>query len=110
MVEVWDLTQGTSSNLAIIRTRAFVTGSDIARIAGVILGGSSGNYDPVILRGIGPSLAQFGLSPLLANPTWNSAIATATLSASMTTGRMIRVRRRLSLRLAWRYLILSSPA
>ena len=69
LVEIYDLTQGTSSKLGNMRTRAFVsTGSDIA-IAGVILGGSSGNYDPVILRGIGPSLAQFGLSPLLANPT-----------------------------------------
>jgi hypothetical protein len=37
-------------------------------IGGFILGGSANNTR-VALRGIGPSLAQFGLNPVLADPT-----------------------------------------
>jgi hypothetical protein len=37
-------------------------------IAGFILGNNSGN-DRIVARGIGPSLAAFGVSPALANPT-----------------------------------------
>ena len=43
------------------------TGSDIL-IAGFILGNSAGN-DRVVVRGIGPSLAAFGVPNALANPT-----------------------------------------
>jgi hypothetical protein len=66
LVEVYDLTQGASTQLGNISTRAFVsTGNDIV-IAGFILGAGSDN-DPIIVRGLGPSLS--GLSPLLADPT-----------------------------------------
>jgi hypothetical protein len=37
-------------------------------IGGFILGGSSRNAQ-IALRGIGPSLAQYGLDPVLADPT-----------------------------------------
>jgi hypothetical protein len=68
LVEVYDLTQETGSQLRNISTRAFLdTGSD-NMIAGFILGGSSGDSDQVIIRGIGPSLAQTGLTPVLADP------------------------------------------
>ena len=68
LVEVYDLNQAANSKLANISTRAFVnTGDDIV-IAGFILGHGGGN-DRIILRGIGPSLAGFGVPNVLANPT-----------------------------------------
>jgi len=68
LVEAYDLGQGAASKLANISTRAFVsTGGDIM-IAGFILGGNTGQ-DNVIVRGIGPSLTQFGVPDALADPT-----------------------------------------
>jgi hypothetical protein len=67
LVEVYDLAQ-SAGKLGNISTRGFVsTGGDIV-IAGFILGNNTGD-DRVIVRGLGPSLSGFGLSPLLANPT-----------------------------------------
>lgn len=69
LVEVYDLSPSTG-NLANISTRAFVSTGDNIVIAGVVLGNGS-NMAPVILRGIGPSLAPafFPASAVLANPT-----------------------------------------
>lgn len=68
LVEAYDLAQGVASKLGNISTRAVVsTGADIM-IAGFILGGNTGNGN-VILRGIGPSLAAFGVPNPLADPT-----------------------------------------
>jgi hypothetical protein len=67
LIEVYDLTQAAGSKLGNISTRAFVsTGSSIV-IAGFILGGHDGETN-VVLRGIGPSLAAFGVPDALANP------------------------------------------
>ena len=70
LVEVFD--QGTGgSKLANLSTRALVkTGSNVV-IAGFILGnnGNNGGNDRVIIRGLGPSLAAFGISNRLADPT-----------------------------------------
>jgi hypothetical protein len=67
LVEIYSL-GASASKLANVSTRAFVsTGNDIV-IAGFIL--SAGSSNPrIILRGLGPSLAAWGLSPVLANPT-----------------------------------------
>ena len=68
LIEVYDLSLAVPAKLANISTRAFVlTGDDIV-IAGFILGNSSGN-DRIVVRGIGPSLTQFGVPNALANPT-----------------------------------------
>jgi len=67
LVEVYDLSQSVAAKLVNISTRAFVsTGSDIV-IAGFILGGNNGS-DRIVVRGIGPSLTQFGVLNALANP------------------------------------------
>ena len=67
-VEVYDLSQGITSKLANISTRAFVgTGGNIV-IAGFMLGNNGGD-GRIIVRGLGPSLSAFGVSPALANPT-----------------------------------------
>ncbi len=68
VVEAYDNNQALDSQLANISTRGFVqTGSNVM-IGGFILGGSPNNAR-IALRGIGPSLAQFGLNPVLADPT-----------------------------------------
>jgi hypothetical protein len=67
LIEVYDLSQAVGSKLGNISTRAFVsTGSSIV-IAGFILAGHDGNAN-IILRGIGPSLAGFGVPNPLVNP------------------------------------------
>lgn len=66
LVEIYDLGPVTSQ-LGNISTRAFVgTGADVV-IGGFILGG--GNTTHIHINGLGPSLAQFGISPVLADPT-----------------------------------------
>ena len=68
LVEVYDVETAAAAELANISTRGFVQTGNNVMIGGFILGGSSYNTK-VVLRGIGPSLAQFGLAPVLADPT-----------------------------------------
>ena len=67
LVEVYDTNQASNSQLANISTRGFVLIGNNVMIGGFILGGSNNTH--VVVRGLGPSLGQFGLSPVLANPT-----------------------------------------
>ena len=67
LVEVYDLNQPVDSKLGNISTRAFVSTGDNIVIAGFTLGGNSGD-DRIITRGIGPSLAAFGVPNALADP------------------------------------------
>jgi glucose/arabinose dehydrogenase len=66
LVEVYDLDSAAASTLANISTRSFVQAGDNRLIGGFILG-SNGGGAHVIVRAIGPSLAQ--LSNTLADPT-----------------------------------------
>ena len=68
LVEVYDNDQEADSRLANISTRGFVQLQDNVMIGGFVLGGGSGNTQ-IAVRGLGPSLSQFGLSNLLADPT-----------------------------------------
>ena len=68
LVEVYDDNQGANAQLANISTRGYVQTGNNVMIGGFILGGSPANTR-VALRGIGPSLAQFGLNPILADPS-----------------------------------------
>jgi hypothetical protein len=68
LIEVYDNNAAADSQLGNISTRGLVQGSDSVMIGGFILGGSTNN-SRIALRGIGPSLAQFGLNNVLANPT-----------------------------------------
>jgi 6-phosphogluconolactonase (cycloisomerase 2 family) len=68
LVEVYELDQRGDSKLANISARAFVeTGNDVL-IGGFVLGGANGS-PKMIIRAIGPSLAQLGVSNPLADPT-----------------------------------------
>jgi glucose/arabinose dehydrogenase len=68
LVEVYDLDPAAASKLANISTRSFVQTDDNRLIGGFILGRNSGAAK-VIVRAIGPSLAPFGISNPLADPT-----------------------------------------
>jgi len=68
LVEVYDNDQAADAQLANISTRGFVEAGDNVMIGGFILEDNSAS-PRIALRGIGPSLSQFGLSNLLADPT-----------------------------------------
>jgi hypothetical protein len=68
LVEVYDADSAAASQLANISTRGFVQTGDNVMIGGFILGGSNQNTG-IVVRGIGPSLSQFGLGNVLADPT-----------------------------------------
>jgi hypothetical protein len=68
LVEVYDNDLAADSQLGNISTRGFVQGGNNVMIGGFILGAGSNN-SRIALRGIGPSLSQFGLNNVLADPT-----------------------------------------
>lgn len=68
LVEVYDANQAADSQLANISTRGFVQTGNNVMIGGFILGGG-GNSAQVAVRGLGPSLLESGLSPVLDDPT-----------------------------------------
>jgi hypothetical protein len=68
VVEVYDNDQEADSELANISTRGFVQTGDNVMIGGFMLGFGSNNAQ-IAVRGLGPSLSQFGLSNVLADPT-----------------------------------------
>jgi hypothetical protein len=71
LVEVYDLDdQGTPTELANISTRGVVGTADDVLIGGVIIGPSDGSLTntSVVVRALGPSLANFGVTDALADP------------------------------------------
>jgi hypothetical protein len=67
-VEVYDANVPADSELANLSTRGFVQTGNNVMIAGFSLGAGSASTD-VAIRGIGPSLSNFGLNNVLADPT-----------------------------------------
>jgi hypothetical protein len=68
LVEVYDFSQAVPAKLANISTRASVSGGSDVVIAGFMLGHSGGDAK-IVIRGLGPSLANAGLPNALADPT-----------------------------------------
>jgi hypothetical protein len=68
LVEMYDTNQAADAQLANISTRGFVLTGTNVMIGGFILSGNN-TSTRVVVRGIGPSLAQFGVSPVLSDPT-----------------------------------------
>jgi sugar lactone lactonase YvrE len=80
LVEVYDLSTGTTSILSNISTRDLVqTGNDVM-IGGFIIGGSGPKT--VIVRAIGPELIPLGIRNALADPTLELHDSTTALIAS----------------------------
>lgn len=69
IVEAYDLDQAAASKLGNISTRGFVEVDDNVMIAGLIAGPSNGTSLKVLVRALGPTLADFGVPGALANPT-----------------------------------------
>jgi hypothetical protein len=67
LVEVYDLAAGSDSTLGNVSTRGFVGSGDNVMIGGVIVG--NGDSPIVVLRAMGPSLAQAGIAQPLLDPT-----------------------------------------
>jgi hypothetical protein len=69
VVEAFDLEQGTASKLGNISTRGFVDVDDNVMIAGLIVSPSNGTGTKILVRALGPTLGDFGVSGFLADPT-----------------------------------------
>ena len=67
LVEVYDLSNSSTSILGNISTRSFVQTDDNVMIGGFIVQGTQAKR--VIVRAIGPELSQYGLPNTLADPT-----------------------------------------
>src|SRR5205814_842644 len=80
LVDVYDLSPDGSSNLGNISTRGFVQTGDNVMIGGFIVQGTQPKR--VIVRAIGPSLTQYGVPNVLANPMLELHNDTGALIAS----------------------------
>jgi sugar lactone lactonase YvrE len=67
VVEVYDLDQTVDSRLANISTRGFVEGGDNVMIGGFFVGSGNGAAT-LLIRAIGPSLSNLGVSGALSDP------------------------------------------
>ncbi len=68
LAEIHDTDQVANSRLVNISTRGFVETGGNVLIGGFILGGG-GESASIAVRGLGPSLSQFGVANLLEDPT-----------------------------------------
>jgi hypothetical protein len=68
LVEVYDLSGTSTSQLANISTRGFIASGGDVMIAGFILGGGTGG-SKVIVRALGPSLTAAGIAHPVDDPT-----------------------------------------
>jgi sugar lactone lactonase YvrE len=67
LVEVYDVNTAALSQLTNVSTRGFVGANQNVMIGGFITGGGNG-MTQVVVRGLGPTLTQFGVSGALADP------------------------------------------
>jgi hypothetical protein len=68
LVEVYDLDPNSGSRLANISTRGFVGTGDNVMIGGFIAGGQSNGSAQLLIRAVGPSLANLGVNGVLSDP------------------------------------------
>jgi uncharacterized delta-60 repeat protein len=69
LAEVYDVDPNANAQPTNLSARAFVgTGNDVL-IGGTIIGGNPGSLQRVLVRALGPSLANAGVANPLANPT-----------------------------------------
>jgi hypothetical protein len=80
LIEAYDLDQAADAKLANISTRGLVQTGDNVMIGGFILLGTEAQE--VLVRGIGPSLADFGVPGVLSDPTVELYDSSGTLLVS----------------------------
>jgi hypothetical protein len=69
LVEVYSMDNASSSQLTNVSTRGLVQTGDFVMIGGFISSAPDGSSAQLLIRAIGPSLAQFGITDVLADPT-----------------------------------------
>jgi len=67
LMEVYDVTPNVFSELGNVSTRGFVGTGQAVMIGGVITSGGNGSTE-IVVRGLGPTLTQFGVQNVLADP------------------------------------------
>jgi phospholipase/lecithinase/hemolysin len=67
VIEIFDISSSSSTVVANVSTRGFVGANDNVMIAGVIIG--QGDSPILVFRALGPSLANFGVTNPLLDPT-----------------------------------------
>ncbi len=67
LVEVYDIEKSVSSALTNVSTRGFVGTDQNVMIGGFITEGGNGSTE-LVVRGLGPTVTQFGVSGALADP------------------------------------------
>jgi CubicO group peptidase (beta-lactamase class C family) len=83
MVEVYDLDQAADSKLANIATRGFVETDNGVMIGGLIVGPNFAvGSAKVVVRALGPSLANLGINGTLSDPTLELVNASGTILRS----------------------------
>ena len=82
LVEVYDLDSAGTSRLANISTRGFVGAGDNVMIGGIIVGPTGRSTSNLLVRAIGPSLAQANVANPLADPMLELRNAQGTLLSS----------------------------
>lgn len=68
LFEVYDLAQAVASQLVNISTRSFVGTGDNVTIGGFVVNSRNGQNGSIVIRAIGPSLADAGISDSLQDP------------------------------------------
>ena len=71
LVEVYDINSGAFAELTNVSTRGFVGTGDNVMIGGIITSGGNGSTQ-VVVRGLGPTLTQFGVSGAPGRPRIDS--------------------------------------
>ena len=79
VVEAYDLDTAANSKLANIATRGFVDTGDNVMIGGLIAGPTGAGTTIVVVRAIGPSLGNFGITDALQNPTLDLVNSSGTI-------------------------------
>jgi uncharacterized protein GlcG (DUF336 family) len=81
LLEIYDVAQTSGSRLLNISSRGFVGAEDDVMIAGFIVGGG-GAQTRLLVRGVGPSLVESGVSDPLADPVLEVRDVNGTLLAT----------------------------
>ena len=69
LVEVYDMDSSNAVTLINLSTRGVVQTGDFVMIGGFVTAGAPGSSTQVLIRAIGPSLTQSGITDALADPT-----------------------------------------
>jgi hypothetical protein len=82
IVEAYDVSSAANSKLVNISSRGFVDTGNNVMIGGIVVGPTDAAGSKILVRALGPTLGQFGISTFLADPTLELHNCDGTLIAS----------------------------